>query len=92
MGQLMSVVHLQMRLIFGLVLLLVVQLDCQLQGVGVLRVLVLMLGSCKSRMLGLHSRYIHSFSIIDDLWFLLLVLGCLFCLLYIGFVGMGEQL
>jgi hypothetical protein len=49
---------------------------CQLQGFGVLRVLILMLGSCKSRMLGLHNRYTHSFSIIDVLWFLLLVLDC----------------
>lgn len=71
----MSEVRLLMRLVFGLVILLVVQLDCLLPVGVVLLVLSHLLGLCRSQNTNLHSLYIHSFSIIDVLLFSLLVLG-----------------
>ncbi len=66
----MSGVRLLMRLVFGLLFLWVKQLGYLLLVIVVLLVLNLMLGLCKSRNLGLHSQYIHSFNIIGDPLFL----------------------
>lgn len=71
----MSEAHLLMRLVFELVVLWVVQLGCLLLAGVVLLALSHLLGLCMSQSIGLHSLYIHNFSIIDDLLFLLLALG-----------------
>lgn len=65
----MSVGRLRMRLVFGLLILLVILLGCQLLKDVVLLVLGLELELCKSRKLSPHSLCIHSFNIIGDLWF-----------------------
>lgn len=69
-GQLMSVIHLLRRLVFGLSFVWVGPFDCLLLTVAVRLVLGLRLELCMSQSLGLRSRYIRSFSIIDVLLFL----------------------
>ena len=63
----MSVVHLQRRLVFGLLFLLAVQLDYRLLIVVIPLALILMLELCRSRSLSPHNLYIRSFSITDVL-------------------------
>lgn len=67
MGQLKNEVRLQMKLIYGLVVLLEVRLGCQLLEDGVLLVLALMWELYRNQNLSLHNQYIHSFSITGDL-------------------------
>lgn len=71
---LMSVRRLRMKLIYGLEVLLVGPLDCQLPIGGVHLVSGHWLGSYRSQSIGLRSRYIRNFSIIGVPWFLLLIL------------------
>lgn len=66
----MSEEHLLMRLIYGLLFLLEESIGCRLLVIVALRVLILVLGLCKSRSLGLRNQYIHNFSIIGGLLFL----------------------
>lgn len=64
----MSEVHLQLILKLGLGILLVLLFDGLFLVGGIVLVLSLGLGLCKSQMLDFHSQYIHSFSITDGLW------------------------
>lgn len=72
-GLLMSVARLLMRLIYELEVLWVVQSGYPLLEGGALLVLVHWLGLYMSQNTGPRSLCIHSFSIIDDLLFLLLI-------------------
>lgn len=65
----MNEVHLRMKLACGLEVLLVGLLDYRLLEGVVHLVLSRLLGLYMSRSINLHSQYIHSFSIIGDLWF-----------------------
>lgn len=67
----MSEVHLQMRLVFGLVVLWVRLLGCRLLGGVILQVLGQRLVLYMSQSRGLRSLCIRSFSIIGGLLFLL---------------------
>lgn len=66
-GQLMSAGRLRMKLVYELEVLLVRLPDYQLLIDGVHLVLGHWLGSYRSQSIGLHSRYIRSFSIIGVL-------------------------
>ncbi len=66
-GRLMSAGRLRMRLVYGLEVLLVRLPDYQLLIDEVHLVLGHWLGLCRSQSIGLHSQYIHSFSIIGVL-------------------------
>lgn len=65
---LMSVRHLQLRLIFGLVILLVLLCGDLLLVIGSVRLVDLGSELCKSRIQGFRSQYIRMFNIIDVLW------------------------
>lgn len=67
----MSEGRLRMKLVCGLGVLLEELLDYQLLGGVVHLVLGRLLELYRSRSRGLRNQYIHSFSIIDVLWFLL---------------------
>lgn len=64
----MSVGRLQLRLVFGWVILLVLLCDGLLLVIESVRLVDLGLGLCKSRIRGFRSQYIHMFNIIDVLW------------------------
>lgn len=75
-GQLMSVIHLLRKLVFGLLFVWVEPSDYLLLVIVVLLVLGPRLESCRNQSLGLRSQYIHSFNIIDVLLFLRLERDC----------------
>lgn len=64
----MSEAHLQRILKLGLGILLVLLFGGLFLVGGIVPVLNLGLGLCRSQMPDFHSQYIHSFSIIDGLW------------------------
>ena len=65
----MSGGRLQMKLIYGLEVLLAERLGYQLLAVVVHQVIGRLLGLYMNQSIGLHSQYIRSFSIIGALWF-----------------------
>lgn len=67
----MSEAHLRMRLTFGWVVLWGELLDCQLLEDEALRVLSQRLGLCMNQSRGFRNLYIHNFSTIGGLLFLL---------------------